>query len=267
MKAYLFRGLAGTVFSTGIDRLANKLQIAGIETSVHSWADRRETQAEALRHFRSGKISGPIILAGHSLGGNSANLMANYLVSKKIPVSYVATIDPTSSAPGPVGVNADNFRSWDPRAKKIRGATQFRRRDLNHIQIDKDEKVHSRIVSMCLSESDNLISNARRCHKPKGRYNSNGRVQNKLPVRNALGERVGNILNGRKTAAGLLGMLGMMVAPALAGSPDAATTETMQTLQNAAFPVCMSLFAWGVLGKAEKWVKQDKFGRDRPLLD
>lgn len=236
MRAYLFRGLAGTVFSTGIDRLADKLQNAGIETSVHSWADRREAEAEAVRHFKMGKLAGPVVLAGHSLGGNSANLMANFLVSRKISVSYVATIDPTSSVPGPEGVDADNFRSWDPRARKIRGAKQFKRRDLNHIQIDKDKEVHSRIISMCLSESK-----ITKCGKPAYRKRANRQTLRNMPVKNALGQRVGNILNGRKTITGLLGMLVLATVPILEGSSNASAVDTIPKLQNIALPICLSL--------------------------
>ena len=40
MRVYLFRGLAGAIFSTGMDQLADKLTKAGHEASVHAWIER-----------------------------------------------------------------------------------------------------------------------------------------------------------------------------------------------------------------------------------
>ncbi len=249
MRAYLFRGLAGTVFSTGIDRLAKKLQRAGIEASVHSWADRRQTEAEAVQHYRKGKLAGPVILVGHSLGANSANLMANHLASRKIPVGYVATIDPTSSKPGPVGVSADNFRSWDPRARKISGARQFKRRDLNHIQIDKDEEVHARILAMCLPQPGNL-----RCSQTKIRTKYRKSPAHRFPVNDAFGRTIGRLLNGKKTAAGLVSLLLLTVFQFLGGTTQMLDAKTLSAMQQILTPLCVSLAGWGILGKVEKWV-------------
>ncbi|MGI9402482.1 MAG: hypothetical protein ACR2O0_14600 [Rhizobiaceae bacterium] len=254
MRAYLFRGLAGTVFSTGIDRLAVKLRNAGIETSVHSWADRRETEAEAERLFKSGKLGGPVVLIGHSLGANSANLMGHFITSRNIPVRYIATIDPTSSEPGPNGVKADNFRSWDPRARKIKGATQFKRRDLNHIQIDKNEEVHARILSMCLAEQKKPVCvDAVRPNKKRRTFPIN------YPVNNALGYRIGRLLNGRKTAAGILGLLGLSLFQFPGEILQTSQTIAPSKLYQIGFPFSLALFGWGLLGKMEKWVKSSRY--------
>ncbi|MEM7464768.1 MAG: alpha/beta hydrolase [Pseudomonadota bacterium] len=258
MRAYLFRGLAGTVFSTGIDRLAKKLQRAGIETSVHSWADRRQTETEAVQQYRKGKHTGPVVLVGHSLGANSANLMANHLVSRKIPVGYVATIDPTSSKPGPDGVSADNFRSWDPRARKIRGARQFKRRDLNHIQIDKDEEVHARILAMCLPETGNA-----KCGHTTLRSKSKKISANRYPVNNALGKTIGRLLNGKKTVTGLTSLMCLAAFQFLGGTTQALDAKSLSALQQLLAPLSVSLAGWGILGKAEKWVNSRQLADNR----
>jgi hypothetical protein len=252
MRAFLFRGLAGTVFSTGIDRLAKKLNAAGISASVHSWADRREVEAEAVSRYRTGEFTGPVFLIGHSLGGNSANAMAVHLSENHVPVGYVATIDPTVATPGPAGVPADNFRSWDIRARKIRGATDFKRKDLNHIQIDKDRKVHERIIAMCLYLGIDPVE-----EQQTTASDESDRANDDLPVNNALGRTIGNLLNGRKTGAGLLGILVALIVPLF--QPHAADISSVLDMplsaSGTALPIFLALFVWGVLGKAEKWVK------------
>lgn len=258
MRAFLFRGLAGTVFSTGIDKLAKKLNAAGISASVHSWADRRSIEAEAVSRYRAGEYCGPVFLVGHSLGGNSANAMAVRLRKNHVPVGYVATIDPTDATPGPTGVPADNFRSWDIRARKIRGATDFKRKDLNHIQIDKDKKVHDRIIAMCLSCGIDPIAERQTTASEEQNQDSDN-----LPVNNALGRAIGDFLNGKKTAAGLLGVFVAMVLPLFQPheanisnvSVGIAPPDLALPASTVALPIFLALFVWGVLGKVEKWVK------------
>ena len=77
------------------------------------------------------------------------------------------------------------------------------------------------------------------------------------PVNAALGETIGKAFDGRKTGIGILGLLTTTILPVL--SPELAGNlgmtgggETMWTSLLAA------LTGWGVLGKAEKWVKEVK---------
>ncbi len=149
MRVFLFRGLAGKFFSTGLDNLAEKLGAAGHTVSIHSWIERTAVEADTISQAKSGKIPTSIAIAGHSLGGNSANYMARNLAAAGVPVSYVATIDPTEPEPAPAGVRCDNFRSRDFRAEKVEGATDHLREDLNHIEIDKDDAVHRQILDAC----------------------------------------------------------------------------------------------------------------------
>lgn len=315
MRVYLFRGLAGAVFSTGMDDLATKLREAGHDATVHSWVERTGIQAEAISQFQSGELVAPIAIVGHSLGGNSANFMGNNLVAHNIPVAYIATIDPTEPRANPKGVPADNFRSRDFRAEKVDGAIDFSRPELNHIQIDKDDRVHQRILLMSSNaatqmpaghvavsaESDdaagqlaalveNLIENtgepsdARQtgstaltalverlrerlkervaAEEPGGTLETS--ADDDMPVNNALGKKIGGLLNGKKTATGILGAVATMVLPILfpqlapvkavfdtVGIGVSATADPGQSLF---MPIFSALTGWGVLGKLEKWV-------------
>ena len=84
-----------------------------------------------------------------------------------------------------------------------------------------------------------------------------------LPVNNALGRTIGDFLNGKKTGAGLLGILVALMVPLF--EPHAANIssasfgvsweEPALSASGIALPIFLVLFLWGVLGKAEKWVK------------
>lgn len=140
-RIVIFRGLFGKQFSTGMDVLADKLRSLGHTVSIHSWLSRRSVQKELIEN----KPSLPVVCVGHSLGGNAANYLAAALNAAGIKVTYTATVDAT--APIPAVSKADNFRSSDFRDKAVKGATELRFDELSHIQIDKDPRVHQRIIS------------------------------------------------------------------------------------------------------------------------
>ena len=87
-------------------------------------------------------------------------------------------------------------------------------------------------------------------------------------VNGAFGETVGKLLDGRKTAIGILGTLASFL---LGGAGGAATLTTanvgsvlgpiLATVGGASpvlLPLTLAMTAWGVLGKIDKWVKLKK---------
>jgi hypothetical protein len=76
-------------------------------------------------------------------------------------------------------------------------------------------------------------------------------------VNGALGQTIGNLLNGKKTA---IGLLGAVITPMLTqASTTTALAPILAMLTPAAglapftLPIFLGLTAWGVLGKMEKW--------------
>lgn len=165
MRVFLFRGLAGHIFSLGLDQLANKLQKAGHRASVHSWLERKNVQRKLINEYNNISQQEKIALVGHSLGGNSASFMATNLNASDIEVEYIATIDPTEPAPIPLGIKADNFRSRDFRAEKVSGAKEWHYPELSHIQIDKSNDVHDRILEMCSERLNDSLQVPHRSNK------------------------------------------------------------------------------------------------------
>ncbi|PNE11225.1 MAG: hypothetical protein CR217_09890 [Beijerinckiaceae bacterium] len=80
-------------------------------------------------------------------------------------------------------------------------------------------------------------------------------------VNGALGETIGNLLNGKKTAIGIGGSLITSLLAAITSSPSAGglagllgtIASSVPGLSQFALPIFLAMTAWGVLGKFEKW--------------
>jgi fermentation-respiration switch protein FrsA (DUF1100 family) len=95
-RAYLFRGVAGLLYSRGMDSLAERIEQAGIPASVQTYLLWRPVLEAAIRDYQ--RDPQPITLIGHSMGGDSALAVAEWLNAEGIPVSLLVTFDPTRIA-------------------------------------------------------------------------------------------------------------------------------------------------------------------------
>jgi fermentation-respiration switch protein FrsA (DUF1100 family) len=95
-RAYLFRGVAGLIYSRGMDSLADRIRRAGIPASVQTYLTWRGTVDQAIRDYR--RDPAPITIIGHSMGGDAALSLAGALNAQNIPVSLLVTYDPTRIA-------------------------------------------------------------------------------------------------------------------------------------------------------------------------
>jgi pimeloyl-ACP methyl ester carboxylesterase len=152
---YLLRGLIN-VFSLGMDELAAKIVQRGVYATVHNHMAWPMLASEAAADYRAGR-EGPIIIIGHSLGGDAALKMADELAQEGVPVKLVVTFDPVSSliVEGNVGkvVNLYISNGWGApvaRGPKFRGTlvnVDLRDRpDVGHIFIDKSAALHQQVL-------------------------------------------------------------------------------------------------------------------------
>jgi hypothetical protein len=168
--AYLIRGFIG-LFSYGIDRMTEKVGATGIEANVFQEDQTQMLGDTILAKYKS--TSGahePIVLIGHSLGADDAIKIARRLDAEKIPVDLLITVDPTRPDPVPGNVKVcynyyqPSVFDWttmvrgvalvlDPGAKtqlyniNIRkDRTDLLEWDTNHVNIDKNTKIHAEIV-------------------------------------------------------------------------------------------------------------------------
>lgn len=159
-KVYIFRGALGPIFSTGMDRLAEKLEAAGFWARVYEFTlcDLIELQVE--KDYR--EQPAPIVLIGHSMGGLCDVRIAIALEKEHIPVSLVVTIDPahaTKSVPPNVERFINIFLSDNilgggdvkpmPGYRGHYASYDMKDHDeVTHINIDKMADVHAQLVTM-----------------------------------------------------------------------------------------------------------------------
>lgn len=93
-EVYLLRGLAN-VFSTGLDVMNEKFQRRGVNSRVDNHSVWESLAQDIVTRSKGDAVSYPIVIMGHSLGGNASVQMAKYLGDRGIPVSYVVSFDPT----------------------------------------------------------------------------------------------------------------------------------------------------------------------------
>ena len=157
-RAYLFRGVAGLIYSRGMDSLTDRIRHAGIAASVQTYLLWRAAADQAIQDYR--RDPAPIVLIGHSMGGDSALAFAQRLNNENIPVSLLVTYDPTRIAddvPPNVERYINIFQSSNimgggnvVQASRFHGHyASFNLKDhseIVHINIEKAERIQEQLV-------------------------------------------------------------------------------------------------------------------------
>ncbi len=160
-SVYLMRGFLG-VFSLGMDRLDASLRAKGVKTRILSHTGWPSVVSEILAEqaLHPGQHA-PVVIVGHSLGGNAA-LQAGYVLGKQgFPVDLVVTVDPTMSRPiSPVVKRYLNvYMSGDAFGTKlaatgkavanddIRSNPLLNKPGVNHFTMDENPLVQQQILN------------------------------------------------------------------------------------------------------------------------
>jgi hypothetical protein len=162
-RVYLLRGLLD-VWSYGMDDLANKLRAVGVEAVVVNHSAWPEIARTLVQQRASGAYTGPIVLVGHSLGGDDVVRAAQALGAAGVAVDLLMPVDPVTPLEVPANVKrAINFyqanNGWGVPLRPAAGFhgaftnadLESNRRDLRevntgHASIDKGPKVHAEII-------------------------------------------------------------------------------------------------------------------------
>jgi hypothetical protein len=158
-RAYLFRGVAGLIYSRGIDKLAARIRRTGVEASVGTYLLWRPTADEAIRDYR--RDPQPITLIGHSMGGDTVLDFAEMLNQAGIPVGLLVTYDPTRIADDvPPNVQryiniyqSSNFMGGGNVVQGSRFHGHYASYNLKdhteiiHINIEKDDRIQEQLVT------------------------------------------------------------------------------------------------------------------------
>jgi hypothetical protein len=157
-RAYLFRGVGGLIYSTGMDRLAEEIKRTGVKADVNTYLMWRVVVADAIQAYR--KDHAPITIIGHSAGGDSAVAFAYQLNNAGIPVNLLVTYDPTRIA-ADVPPNVERFINIY-QSRNIMGGGDVTaghgfhghyasinlkdHGEIIHINIEKSERIHAQLV-------------------------------------------------------------------------------------------------------------------------
>jgi pimeloyl-ACP methyl ester carboxylesterase len=161
---YLFRGLAN-VFSLGMNELGDKLGAKGIRQSVVNHGYWQKLADEIIAEYKTNRRLAPIVIGGHSLGGNAALLMAAKLGEAKVPVRLLVIFDATNARPVSANVReAINFyvpgRNTSRYGNRLKPGPGFRGKisnvdltdlpTLTHMNVDESQVLHARVVKKVL---------------------------------------------------------------------------------------------------------------------
>jgi hypothetical protein len=157
-RAYLFRGIAGLIYSRGMDKLADRIRRAGIPASVDTYLMWRPVADQAIRDYR--RDPQPIILIGHSMGGDACLGFAEMLAAADIPVNLLVTYDPSHLADD-VPPNVERYINMFQSTNVIGGGNVAKgsrfhghyasfdlkdHRELIHINIEKADKIQEQLI-------------------------------------------------------------------------------------------------------------------------
>jgi hypothetical protein len=157
-RAYLFRGVAGLIYSRGMDSLTDRIRHAGVAASVQTYLVWRSAAEQAIADYRRDPV--PVIIIGHSMGGDSALAFAERLNHEDIPVSLLVTYDPTRIADD-VPPNVERYINIYQSSNIMGGgnvvqATRFHghyasfnlkdHSEIVHINIEKAEHIQEQLV-------------------------------------------------------------------------------------------------------------------------
>jgi len=174
-NVYLLRGWIG-IFSTGINHLGEKLNAAGVRSSVYQEDQWRALAAAIKERYRKAKEHEPLILVGHSFGADDTLRVSRELGEAGIAVDLVVTLDPVTPPEVPANVRRcynlyQSNGAWD-KLPAFRGVPLQRaggslaalenvdvrkdRTDLlepgtDHFNIEKKGKIHAEVLRQVLA--------------------------------------------------------------------------------------------------------------------
>ncbi|MDJ0614861.1 MAG: hypothetical protein QNJ29_14430 [Rhizobiaceae bacterium] len=155
-EVYMIRGFLN-VFSDGMNQMTRQLAAKGIRARAISNGAWQDVASDIIRRAKQKKVSYPIVIAGHSLGGVEAPRFANALGRAGVPVALVIGLDPGFPQPPAFGKGAKRVINYKiPSGKNYRRGAGFSgsiktidvsKYGTDHVGIDKNKNVQSLVIS------------------------------------------------------------------------------------------------------------------------
>lgn len=161
-RVIILRGLHN-VWSRGMDALAKKFEAQGVTVTLANHSHWQRLANEAIEDYKKDKNVAPIIIIGHSLGGDAALVMSNWIVHNGVPVRFVVVFDAVAQThPVEPGV-AEVLNFYKPKGygQEVTGSKRYKgeiinidltqRKDVDHLNIDEDEELQDDVLARSLA--------------------------------------------------------------------------------------------------------------------
>jgi hypothetical protein len=158
-RVIVLRGLAN-VFSRGMDKLAKDLKALGVPVTLSNHSRWQTIAAKLIAEYKANpKEVAPVILIGHSLGGDASIVMSNWLAQNGVPVRFVVIFDAVAQTHPIIGGVQEVLNFYKPKGygQEVKAAASFRgeirnvdltdRKDINHTNIDEDPILQAEVTA------------------------------------------------------------------------------------------------------------------------
>ncbi len=163
-EIFFIRG-AMNIFSAGMNHMTDRMKSRGHNAKSLSNGQWSGVARDIIKRSKSGRVSYPIVIVGHSVGGQEAPQFSDMLYKAGVPVALVIGVDPGWAAPPPFttgsprvvnfwvgGTSRGNpYKSTAGFSGTIQNVDIRAFSKADHVQIDKDPQVQSRILNLISS--------------------------------------------------------------------------------------------------------------------
>jgi hypothetical protein len=161
-RVIILRGLYN-IFSRGMDALAKDMTAIGLPVSTYNHSRWQQVSAKLIEEYRANPQQvAPVILIGHSLGGDASIVMSNWLAHNGVPVRLVVIFDAVAQTHPIVGGVQEVMNFYKPKGygQEVDAAPSFKgvmnnidltsRKDVDHLNIDEDPVLHAEVTARVL---------------------------------------------------------------------------------------------------------------------
>ena len=160
-EVYMIRGFLN-VFSDGINQMTRKLKSKGIRAKAISNGNWSSIAEDIIKRSKQKKVSYPIVIVGHSLGGVEAARFANTLGEAGVKTDLLIGLDPGFPQPPALTKGAVQVVNYKiPSGKNYRRGSGFKGKittidvskyGTDHVGIDKNKSVQNLVMGKIRSK-------------------------------------------------------------------------------------------------------------------
>jgi pimeloyl-ACP methyl ester carboxylesterase len=162
-RIIILRGLQN-IWSRGMDQLAKKFEAQGVKSVILDNHVRWQKIAnDAIADYKKNKDITPIIIIGHSLGGDAALVMSNWMVQNGVPVRLIVVFDAVADTHPLEGGIQEVINFYKPHGygREVIGNKRFtgtitnvdltERKDIGHLNIDENQTLQDEVLAKSLT--------------------------------------------------------------------------------------------------------------------